>query len=94
MRLSITAEVVDGVCVVRVSGDVDIATAGQLRDALVTSADGGHPVVADLSGVTFLDAAGLSALVAGRRATGGRLRIVGATGVAHRILSLTGLLSP
>lgn len=94
MRLSITAEVVDGVCVVHVGGDVDLATAGQLRDALVSSAAGGHPMVVDLSGVTFLDAAGLSALVAGRRAAGGRLRIVGATGVAHRILSLTGLLSP
>ncbi|GAA1027391.1 STAS domain-containing protein [Virgisporangium ochraceum] len=94
MNLSITAGVVDGVCVVRVTGDVDFATAGQLRDALLESAAGGHPVVVDLSGVTFLDAAGLSALVAGRKATGGRLSVVGATGVAHRILILTGLFSP
>jgi anti-sigma B factor antagonist len=94
VNLSVTAEVVDGVCVVRVTGDVDFATAGRLRDALLTSAAGGRPVVVDLSGVAFLDAAGLSALVAGRRAAAGRLTVVGATGIARRILDLTGLLNP
>ena len=90
--LSVAGEIVDGVCVVSVVGDVDLSTAGRLRDALLSSAAAGHPLVVDLAGVRFLDAAGISALVSGRQATGGRLRIVGATGVVHRVLSVTGLL--
>jgi stage II sporulation protein AA (anti-sigma F factor antagonist) len=92
--LSITGRVVDGVCVISVSGDVDLANSGQLRDALLRSAAAGHPVVVNLSGVTFLDATGVSALIAGRMATGGRFRLVGATGVVHRVLALTGLVEP
>jgi anti-sigma B factor antagonist len=92
--LSITGEVVDGVCTIRVTGDVDLATADQLRDALVRSADSGLPVLVDLAGVGFLDATGVSALIAGRQAAGGRFRITGASGVVHRILSITGLLDP
>lgn len=92
--LSVTGRIVDGECVVTVTGDVDLATAGQLRDALVRSAAAGHPLAVDLSGVRFLDATGIGALVAGRLATGGRFRVVGATGVVHRVLSITGLLEP
>lgn len=87
--LSITT--VDGNRVVRGTGDIDLASADEFRDALVAAAADGLPVVVDLSGVTFLDAAGVSALVAGRIAAGGRFRLVGATGIVHRILAITGL---
>lgn len=92
--LSIVGAIVDGVCVIRVDGDVDLATSAQLRTALLRSAAAGHPVTVDLSGVGFLDATGISALVAGRLATGGRFRIVGATGLVEKILGLTGMLGP
>jgi anti-sigma B factor antagonist len=80
--------------VVRGTGDIDLANAGEFRAALVAAAGDGLPVVVDLSDVTFLDAAGVGALAAGRRAAGGRFRLVGARGVVHRILSLTGFLEP
>lgn len=51
--------------VVAVSGEVDIATSPNLAEALVQFADG--DVIVDLSHVTFIDASGLSALIAAKR---------------------------
>ena len=88
--LSTSADVV-----LRVFGEVDVAAVGNLRrsvgDAL--SLEGG-PLVLDLAGVTFIDAAGLGALVwcARRSAEEGRpgqLRNV-TDGVQH-LLDLTGV---
>lgn len=87
--LSVTT--VGGERVVAGTGDIDLVSADGFRDALVAAAADGLPVVVDLSAVTFLDAAGLSALVAGRIAAGGRFRVVGATGVVRRVLEVTGL---
>ncbi len=52
--------------VLRVSGDVDIATVDQLRQRgldVIALADGA-PVVIDAAAVTFIDSSGLGALVA------------------------------
>ena len=59
---SVTAD--DGDAVVTVLGEVDMATADQLR-AAVTEAmtTWGGTVVVDLSGVTFLDSQGIRALL-------------------------------
>jgi anti-sigma B factor antagonist len=46
-----------------VAGEVDMATAGQLVECLLTHAD--YDVVVDLAGVTFLDSSGVSALLEG-----------------------------
>jgi len=48
--------------VVRVAGEIDMATALELRSAL--SPDGGRPIVIDLTETTFVDSSGLNALVA------------------------------
>jgi anti-sigma B factor antagonist len=66
--------------IVTVEGDVDVATAGILRrtvDRALTEA-GEHPVVIDLSGVSFLASRGLSTLVEAHRAAepGQPLRVV------------------
>ena len=54
--------------VVRLSGELDIATAPKVRraihDLLTESAD---PVVIDLAGVQFMDSSGLAVLVAGHK---------------------------
>lgn len=51
--------------VVSVTGDVDNATAGTLRDTLIAELDdGAQRVVVDLSDTDFLDSSGLGALVA------------------------------
>ena len=66
LRPPITAEPSlgpEGPCL-RVVGEIDIATGPLLRDALLRFADGTDgAVVADLSGVRFIDSAGIAVLV-------------------------------
>jgi anti-sigma B factor antagonist len=52
-----------------VHGEVDLASADRVRDALMAVAsDGAEALVVDLSGCTFLDSSGLRALLEARRA--------------------------
>jgi anti-anti-sigma factor len=83
---------------VAVIGEVDIATATVLRDRLLDALDGQRPSVleVDLAGVTFLDCAGLGALLAARNAavrTGGQMRVTHPQPFVRRILAVTGLLT-
>ena len=49
---------------VRFVGDLDIATAGALREQLLErSAAGVSPITVDLAGVEFMDSVGLSLLI-------------------------------
>ena len=83
-----------GCAVLGVAGDIDVATASGFRAALLEAVERSDRLVVDLSGVTFLDCAGLSALAAvvrHMRATGGSLRLVGATGIVGRVIGLTRL---
>jgi len=64
---SVTTRTTGGGAVVTVAGELDVATAPQLRaglDALVLGA--GQLLVVDLGGVTFCDSSGISALIAAR----------------------------
>ncbi|MEV8099492.1 STAS domain-containing protein [Kitasatospora sp. NPDC085879] len=75
-------------------GDIDLATAPRLRRVLARALKAHRDVVLDLSEVTFVDRAGLGALVearnlAGRR--GGRLVLWGAGPRVVRLIRLTGL---
>ncbi len=82
---------------VRISGEVDIPEADQLRDAIVASAsDSTTIVVLDLGDVTFLGSSGLSALVeAGRvlQARDVRLCIDECSDIAERVLEIAGVLN-
>ncbi|HZP29239.1 MAG TPA: STAS domain-containing protein [Acidimicrobiia bacterium] len=85
----------NGQVAVLVSGEIDMATAPRLESCLrgVT----GHDVVVDLSGVTFLDSAGLAALVNARRVlrdAGYTLRTTGEQEHVRKILEIAGLLGP
>jgi anti-sigma B factor antagonist len=79
--------------VVRVTGDIDLATAPGLRDAL-NLPDTDHMVV-DLRGVAFLDSTGLGVLVGALkrlRRRGGSLKIVtNGAGRVRRLFELTNL---
>jgi anti-anti-sigma factor len=84
----------------RVAGELDIATAPQLLDAVAATAGrspvAGDVVHLDLADVSFLDAAGLDALVAAQdlvRAGGRRLRVTGVRPLALVLLEVTGLVS-
>lgn len=80
--------------VVRARGDIDLATAPSLRSALKAALATHREVVLDLSQVTFMDCAGLGALVDARNQAdrcGGRLLLRGAGRPVARLLHLTGL---
>ena len=63
------------VAVVRVRGEVDLATAGDLATSIAAaSADG--PLVIDLSGVSFMDSSGLRELLMVADERGERLAVV------------------
>ena len=60
----------DGDVTVTVAGEIDMANAGRLRDALGAPLGDGRRLVVDLTGVTYMDSAGIAALFE-RAASGG-----------------------
>jgi anti-sigma B factor antagonist len=54
----------DGTQVVTAVGEIDMSNADRFRDALGQAAADGGPLVVDLTGVEYLDSAGLHALFA------------------------------
>lgn len=87
-----------GECVVRVQGDLDWATHHHLEDALapLLQATGLRHLVLDLSAVSYIDSAGLAALVQARRALwdrGGQVVLRCCPPVVHRALNRTRLIS-
>lgn len=83
------------VAVVTATGEIDITNAEGLRDALLTALNAGAAgLIADMTATTFLDSAGITALVrAARRATatGATLRLAVTATPVLRVLSLVGL---
>jgi anti-anti-sigma factor len=81
--------------VVTVSGEIDIATGPKLREELLGAMRRYEARLAlDLSGVTFMDCAGINALLAARhhaRLKGGWVRVLRASRRARKVLMLTGL---
>lgn len=81
--------------VVTAVGEIDLTNADGLRDALLSALEAGAAgLVADLATVTFLDSAGLTALVrAFRRARASEVgfRLAAATPPVLRVLNLAGL---
>ncbi|MER7008586.1 STAS domain-containing protein [Dactylosporangium sp. NPDC000555] len=82
---------------ITVRGEIDLATAGQLRDAIVAAVTDAEPdvsLVVDLAELRFIDSAGISALLRGRRralAAGRTFRVDGAAGLVLEVLQLTGV---
>lgn len=85
----------DGHCRVRVVGELDVCTAGQLIEGLDEArqnSDG--DIVLDLRDCSFCDAAGLRAFVTAHlalRAAGRRLLLDQPSAMLRRLLKVTGL---
>ena len=83
---------VNGYTLLRISGELDIASAPEVRAFLrATVAEGDARLVADVTDLSFIDAAGISVLLdADRYAAGhgGWLRLVGASAHFRRILRI------
>lgn len=89
----------DGHAIVAVSGEVDMASADAVTDALeqaATAETGLSRLCCDLSGVTFLDSSGLGALVSGRRTCmehGIEIVLAGIPRNVRRVLELSGVIT-
>src|SRR5579863_8371654 len=99
MSEALTIEVrrVRGYMVVAVAGEVDIATVTRLRERLFELAASGRTLVVDLDQVSFIDSAGLAALVGAARragAHGASLQVVCARPRTRQLFRLTGLDGP
>ena len=84
----------DGGIIVAVSGDVDVCTEAPVQQALLRIIrERGARLMVDVSGVSFMDCAGLRALLATRRRAellGGFMRLIAASAAVRRIIELTG----
>ena len=95
MALSLSVHYDNGVATVSAQGEVDLASADELetRFGELTSPDV-TSVVVDLEGVTFLDSAGINALLKGRRlaeSRGQSFVVSSASGLVRQVLDITGV---
>jgi len=80
--------------VIQVRGEIDMATAGQLRDAIEPHMGPAQIIVMDLSEVKFMDSSCLNVLAEARTtltADGGSLLLRNPSSAAHRVLTAGGL---
>jgi anti-sigma B factor antagonist len=84
-----------GTAVLRLQGDLDVSTAPELAELCRSvHARGATEVVIDLTETTFLDSAGLRALVGAQRLFGGdgaNVRLSHPSETVIRLLDITGL---
>lgn len=81
-------------CLVIICGEIDIATTGNLRDALTTALTRGPHIEADLSAVTFMDASGIGVLLAVAKQAmdaGGTLTLRAPSRTVRRLVEILGL---
>jgi anti-anti-sigma factor len=85
----------DRVAVVRLPPEVDLTTADDLREALLSVLNqGAHALIADMTATTFCDSAGITALVRAVRratATGATIRLAITAPPVLRVFTLVGL---
>lgn len=80
--------------VIHVRGEIDLATAARLRDAIEPHLGPRQTIILDLSDVAYMDSACLHVLVQARgtlTADGGSLMLRNPSTVAHRLLTMAGL---
>ncbi|MFG2723433.1 STAS domain-containing protein [Streptomyces sp. NPDC048416] len=94
-QLSVESAVIDGITVVTLHGEIDYQVHHTLSQALLYE-DGVTPprIVADLSGVTFMDSSGINAFIHAHRRVSdayGWLRLAGAQESVSRLLNIVGI---
>jgi anti-sigma B factor antagonist len=92
--LSIEVRSERGHAIAQVAGEIDIFTVARLRERLFDLVASSRHVVIDLDQVSFIDSAGLSALVGAANhaaAQGGGVRVVCARPKILKLFRLTGL---
>lgn len=77
-----------------IEGELDLAVADRLREALDQARAAHDRVLIGLQGCEFIDSTGIAVIVqahAQMAEQGGRLTVYGASSQVHRILAVTGL---
>ncbi|MFI9244046.1 STAS domain-containing protein [Streptomyces sp. NPDC053086] len=94
-RFSVHSEVVDGILVVTVDGEIDHDVMGDFGRALLSEDATAPPrIVVDLSGVTFMDSSGINVFIAAYRRVSeaqGWLRIAGAQDPILDLMEMVGI---
>ena len=97
LTFEIAEKRIDGVSVLTVSGEIDLATAPDLRERLMAQeADQVSAIVVDLTGVSFIDSTALGVLVAAYRRqedAGRTLKLVVTEPRILKVLEITDLTS-
>ncbi len=84
----------DGVCVLWVEGEFDLAVVDQFLEQALACLERADTVEIDLEGVSFIDSSGLGALVRVRKEAadhGKKVSLVNVSPATHRLLEITGL---
>jgi anti-sigma B factor antagonist len=92
--LRITCSYVAGATLCEAAGELDLATVGDLRAAVMTAARAGERLRLELSGVEFIDTTGLGALLELRsslQAAGVAFEITATEGSVRQAVQITGL---
>jgi anti-sigma B factor antagonist len=94
-QLSLSTTRHDAAAVVRVGGEVDLGTAGELSDHLAAATQQAGPhLVIDLTDVSFMDSTGLKVLLTTHKRQlllGGHLALAGVGRSVRKVLTVTGL---
>ncbi|HVT31785.1 MAG TPA: STAS domain-containing protein [Rhodanobacteraceae bacterium] len=90
----IESESVDGVVLIRLSGEVDLSWSQQVRKAVLVALESSPIVGVELSQVSYIDSSGIAALVEGfqnARARGSRFALVAVSDAVRAVLQLARL---
>ena len=93
-NFSTEVETLEGATLIRVRGEIDMATCERLRDAIEPHLGPAQRLVLDFSGVEFMDSSCLKVLVQARgalTADGGSLVLRNPSQMARRLLNATEL---
>jgi anti-anti-sigma factor len=80
--------------IVALQGEIDLASAGDLRELLLDALAQATEVLVDLSGVGFIDSSGVGALIAAdayTRGNGSTIALRGLSDAARRVIEILGL---
>lgn len=84
----------NGTTIVMVRGEVDLKTSPELRDVLLSQAQGAKRLVVDLAGVAYMDSSGVGTLVYVKREVErahGQLILAGIQARVRSVLEITQL---
>lgn len=95
IRLETQLKEINGMNVLDVTGEIDVYTAPQFKDALNTVINSGQKhLVVDMTKVTYMDSSGFGALLSATRRLrpqGGTVNLVKVSSAIDRILTITRL---